>query len=141
MIDENPAPASDPKPHETSLAIWDVPSPIVVGRSAKVKVGVRCSAGCSLAGQPVQIDDAAQQHIGDGTLGPTVWPATTGLYWTELDAVAPAIEGIHAWTARFAAQHLDVPHLDASSSFTINTVKPPEHRVTVEVVQQDTKNP
>jgi hypothetical protein len=140
--DDSPAQsASNLKPHETSLAIWDVPSPLVMGRSSKMKVGVRCSSGCSLTGQRVQIHDAAQQQIGEGELGSAPWPGTTGLYWTEVDVVAPSIEGTHTWTARFATSNLDVPHLTASSTFTFMTVKPPEHRVTVEVVQQGTKNP
>jgi hypothetical protein len=133
--------APELKPHETSLAIWDVPSPLVVGRSSKLKVGVRCSSGCSLAGQKVQIHDATQQHIAEAAVGPTPWSGTAGLYWTELDVVAPDIEGTHTWTAEFVAANLDPPHLRASSNFTVNTVKPPDHRVTVEILQQDTKAP
>lgn len=140
MVDEPRinTPASDLKPHETSLAIWDVPSPLVLSRPSKLKVGVRCSSGCPLTGREVQIYDAAQHQIGKGKLGPAPWPGTAGLYWTELDVVAPALEGTHSWTARFADPDLDVPHLAASSDFTFITVKPPEHRVTIEVIQQDT---
>src|SRR5437762_2034510 len=139
--DDTPAPtASDLKPHETSLAIWDVPSPLVLGRSSKLKVGVRCSSGCPLTGQEVQIRDTDQNHIGEGKLGPTPWPGTAGLYWTEVDVVVPPIEGMHTWTARFAATNQETPHLGASSNFTVITVKPPEHRVIVEVLQQDTKS-
>jgi hypothetical protein len=139
--DETQTPTSDPQPHETSLAIWDVPSPLVLGRLSKMKVGVRCSSGCVLTSQKVQVLNGTQQLIGEGELGPAPWPGTTGLYWAEIDVLANAIEGTHMWTARFATPHLDVPHLVASSNFTISAVKPPEHRVTVEVVQQDTNNP
>ena len=103
-----------------------------------MKVGVRCSSGCALTGQEVHIHDTEQNHIGEGKLGPAPWSGTAGLYWTEVDVVAPPIEGMHTWTARFAAANPDTPHLGASSNFTVITVKPPEHRVTVEVLQQDT---
>src|SRR5439155_18343730 len=138
--DESPPNSSAVKPHETSLAIWDAPSPLVFGRSSKMKVGVRCSSGCALTGQQVQIQDAAQHPVGEGKLGPAPWPGTAGLYWTEVDVVVPPIEGMHTWTARFAATNQETPHLGASSNFTVITVKPPEHRVTVEVLQQDTKS-
>ena len=32
------------KPHTTSMAVWDVPSPIAFSGKFKIKVGVRCSA-------------------------------------------------------------------------------------------------
>ena len=38
-------------PHTTSMAVWGVPSPVVVSRSFNVKVGVKCSVACRLAGQ------------------------------------------------------------------------------------------
>src|SRR5262245_57425219 len=140
--DDSPAQAaSNLTPHETSLAIWDVPSPLVLGGSLRMKVGVRCSSGCSLTGQRIRIEDASEQQKGEGTLGLSPWPGTTGLYWAEVDVAAPPIEGTHTWTARFTAANLDAPHLTVSSTFTFMTVKPPEHRVTVEVVQQGTKNP
>src|SRR5438093_2536058 len=37
-------------PHASSMAVWDVPSPILVGHPFTVKVGVNCSARCNLAG-------------------------------------------------------------------------------------------
>ena len=38
------------RPHTTSMAVWDVPSPVVMNRSFKVKVGVKCSATCQPGG-------------------------------------------------------------------------------------------
>ena len=50
------------RPHTTSMAVWDVPSPVVMNRSFKVKVGVKCSSACSLAGHLIEVcDDGGTQ--------------------------------------------------------------------------------
>src|SRR5688572_10544152 len=41
-------------PHRTSVAIWDVPVPMI-GRSFSVRVGIKCSSECRLAGQLVEV--------------------------------------------------------------------------------------
>jgi hypothetical protein len=84
--------------HETSLAVWDVTSPVVAGRRTTLKVGVACSCGCNLTGVIVGIHNETGTKVGGGTLGPMPWPGTMALYWTELDLAAPATEGAHSWT-------------------------------------------
>src|SRR5258705_3914007 len=79
--------------HRTSLAVWDLPSPIVVGRRAKLKVGVSCPDGCNLSGTSVDVYNDTGQRIGTGSLGSTPWPATVALYWAELDIAPPEAEG------------------------------------------------
>ena len=51
-------------PHPTSIAVWGVPSPVVVDGRFAVQVGVKCAAGCALAGQPVVVRDEAGADIG-----------------------------------------------------------------------------
>ena len=34
------------KPHSTSIAVWDVPSPVAFHDKFEIKVGVKCSAEC-----------------------------------------------------------------------------------------------
>jgi len=41
-----PREAGEAEPHTTSVAVWDVPSPVVMNCRLKVKVGVTCSATC-----------------------------------------------------------------------------------------------
>jgi hypothetical protein len=123
-------------PHETSLAVWDIPSPLPLGGSAKVKVGLRCPAGCPLTGQKIEIRDAAQSRVAAAKLGDAPWPGTAGLYWAEADLVTPVAEGTHLWTAQFSPSDLEIPHLASSLAFSLLTVKPPEHRITIEVVQE-----
>ena len=128
-------------PHETSLAVWDIPSPLPLGGSAKIKVGVRCAVGCPLIGQQVEILDSAQNKVAVTKTGPAPLPATTGLYWAEADIVAPVTEGPHLWTAQFSPLDLEIPHSASSLTFSLITVRPPEHRVTVEVIEAQTTAP
>jgi len=124
--------------HEISLAVWDLPSPIVAGRRAKLKVGVSCPDGCNLSGTCVEVYNETGEHIGAGTLGSAPWPATAALYWTEVDLVAPEREGdvslnVHASPAS--------PHAEATSVVTFFVSRPLEHRVTLEVIDKDSGLP
>ena len=79
--------------HDTSLAVWGVPSPIVIDHPFRIQVGATCSAGCDLKGKEIEICDETGASIARGTLGETPWDGTRALYWTEVDLVAPAREG------------------------------------------------
>jgi hypothetical protein len=137
--DEEMTPAvSDARPHKTSLAVWDIPAPVTLGGSAKLKVGVRCVDGCQLTDQEIEIQDSAQNRIAATRLGAEPWPGTAGLYWAEADVSAPLSQGTHVWTARFSSSDLERAHSASSLAFSLITVKPPEHRVTIEVVQEKT---
>jgi hypothetical protein len=128
------------KPHATSMAVWDVPSPVVVNRPFKVKVGVKCSMTCQLAGQVIEICDEAGIRIGDSALGETPWAGTSALYAAEVELTAPATEGVALWSARFSAAS-GLPHEDASAAFSIRAARPPEHHVTVKVIDKETNAP
>ena len=128
-------------PHPTSMAVWDVPSPVIMNRSFRAKVGVKCSAACQLAGRVVQVFDEEGIQIGGSTLGETPWPGTSALYVAEVELTAPGTEGLALWSAMFAAAELGLPHDEASATFSFRTAKPPEHRVTVQVVEKETEAP
>ena len=139
--------------HPTSIAVWGVPSPVVVNRRFAATVGVKCPAGCSLGGRRVVIRNAAGADLGHGSLGESPAPGTRALYAAEVMLEAPAEEGVHAWTAAFKgtepdsrAPHDAVPvqdsgpgHANATATFSFRTTAPPEHRVTVTVVDRDTE--
>jgi hypothetical protein len=119
--------------HEISLAVWDLSSPVVVGRQPRLKIGVSCTSGCNLSGTPVEVYIDAGERVGTGTLGSAPWPATAALYWVELDLVAPEREGdlsldIHATPT--------LPHADATSVVGFVVSRPPEHRVTLHVIDK-----
>jgi hypothetical protein len=130
-------------PHTTSVAVWDIPSPVVVNRSFNLKAGVKCSAACALAGQSIEVCDQAGDHVGEGRLGETTWPGTTALYVAEVELAAPGAEGMHSWSARFAATDSDsgLPHAETTATFSFRTARQPEYTVTVRVTARETQTP
>jgi len=129
------------RPHATSLAVWAVPSPVVMGERFTVKVGAKSSAACELKGKDIVVSDQSGAVIARGSLGETPWPGTSALYWTEMELPAPAREGMFWCAVNFAATELEAPHDGSSSQFSVAIVKPPEHRLTVKVLEKDSKAP
>ena len=127
--------------HDTSLAVWGVPSPIVMGHPFRIQVGATCSAGCDLKGKEIEICDETGASIARGTLGETPLDGTRALYWTEVDLVAPTREGSTSRSVRFAPTELRLPHGGASARFGFETVKPPQYSVAVKVVEKDVGTP
>jgi hypothetical protein len=128
------------RPHETSLAVWSIPSPVVTGLLFAIKVGAKSSSGCDLTGMPISVCDAAGTVVASGVLGNTPWPGTSALYWTELTLTAPAEAGMFAWSIAFAPE-LALAHHGSSTRFSVAIVDPPEHRLVVKVVEQDMTTP
>lgn len=129
------------RPHRTSMAVWDIPLPVTIGSLFKIKVGVKCSATCQLTDQPIEVHDETGTRIGTRRLGETPWPQTSGLYWAEVEVTAPSAEGVYSRIVNFSPPELELPHEGASSKFSFRTARPPEHTVTVEVVDKDSKAP
>jgi hypothetical protein len=129
------------KAHATSLAVWDYPSPVVIGEVFKVKVGAKCTASCELLGKEVEIHDKTLTKVGSGTLGETPWPGTTALYWTSINLQAPTEEGCFSWSLRFSANEISLPHDGASASFGFITTKHPKYDVAVTIVEKNSKDP
>ena len=128
------------KPHHaTSMAVWDVPLAIAVGDRFKLKVGVKCSADCKLTRKQIEIYDHEGGIVTTEKLGDPPWPGTGNLYWAEVELEAPGTEGYYTWEARFPEPDLDPPHEEAAHTFDFRSVLPPEHVVTVEVIDKDTK--
>ena len=142
LHEESSAPFSfTVKSHTTSMAIWDVPSPIAVGAKFRLKVGVKCSAECSLHTKKIEIYNGEGTGVATGTLGAAPWPGTNALYWAEVELEAPSAEACYTWTVSFPKPDLGLPHEGSAGTFTFATTKPPEHRVTVEVIDKDKKTP
>jgi hypothetical protein len=129
------------RPHETSLAVWAIPSPVVTKRPFAIKVGAKSAASRDLTGMPIAVRDGAGAVLASGVLGDTPWPGTSSLYWTELTLMAPPKAGMFSWSVEFAAAGLALPHQGSSSRFSIAIVDPPEHRLTIKVVEQETATP
>lgn len=129
------------RPHETSVAVWDLPSPVVIGEGFSAKIGVRCSAECRLTGKRFEVCNEAGTRVGEGSLGEEPWPGTQALYWAEVLLDAPVSEGSFTWSAGLVAADLGSSHRKASAVVSFCTVGPPEHTVAVEVVRDDTGDP
>lgn len=96
--------ADEPRPaHPTSVAVWGVPSPVAAASPFTATVGVKCSAGCSLAGRPVVVRDDSGRDLGRATLGAEPAAGTHALYAAAVSLTAPSEPGVHAWTAAFPA--------------------------------------
>jgi hypothetical protein len=125
----------------TSLAVWDIPSPVVMGSRFAIKVGAKSAADCELKDTSIEVCDASGAVVARGQLGDTPWSGTTALYWTVVELTAPEAEGLNAWSIRFAAAELELPHDGSAAEFRVAVVRPPEHRLTVKVVEKDSKAP
>ena len=128
-------------PHTPSMVVWDAPSPVVIARPFLVKVGVRCSAGCRLAGRTVEVLDEGGAIVGTGTLGLAPWTGTDALYWAAISVRGPISAGPGFWTARAPAASSDPRHGAAAAAFGFRADRTPEHRVTITVTQRDTGTP
>jgi hypothetical protein len=123
-------------PHQTSVAVWGVTSPVEAGGRLAVTVGVKSAGGCELKRAAVEIIDEVGTSIGRGRLGDTPWPGT-GLYWAEIGVTAPERTGTHAWRAAFPAQEARLAHHASSAAFGFAVVPPAEHRLTVRVTEAE----
>ena len=91
-------------PHGTSLAVWDIPSPIVKGERFTIKVGAKSAANAELNGLEIAVFDNSDKVAARGRLRDTTWPGTSALYWDEVELTAPTEEGLRKWSVRFAAE-------------------------------------
>jgi hypothetical protein len=128
-------------PHATSLAVWSIPSPVVMGERFEIEVGAKSSAGIALTAGNVEVRDESGVVVARGCLGETPYPGTTALHWTSIELAAPAREGMCAWSVGFEPKEPDLPHEGASTAFSVSVVRPPEHRLTIKVIEKDTSAP
>jgi hypothetical protein len=133
--------SSQTRPHQTSLAVWALPSPVRMADRFTITVGAKSSGACALGGANIEIRDETGAPVGKGILSDTPWPGTDALYWTEIALAGPSREGIQCWSVAFAATDLELPHLGSSAEFGFTAVKPPEHRVAVVVTESDVATP
>ena len=124
-------------PHKTSLAVWNVRSPVIAESAVMVRVGMRCSAACRLTGRAIEVVDDSGTTVARATLGETPWMDTDALYWTDLEFRAPASQGVATYRAVTIAG-ADPCHEPSTAGFSFRTTGHPEHKVTINVVDKDT---
>jgi hypothetical protein len=127
-------------PHEASVNVWGLPSAIAAGERFRFKVGVKCSAGCKLAGRKLSIFDYEGAQVAEAQLVDDVWPGTGALYFAEVEALAPLQIGDFEWRVETPGSD-EVPHAAGSCSFAVKIVIPPDHEVTVEAFDSEQQTP
>jgi hypothetical protein len=118
--------------HAANVNVWGVPTAIAVGESFSVKVGIKCSAGCKLAGRRVAVFDHEGAQTAAGHLRDDAWPDTSALYFVELQAEAPRETGDYRWRVEAPESESGVPHATGSSTFAVKVVAAADHVITVE---------
>jgi hypothetical protein len=128
-------------PIGASVAVWDVPSPVTIGQTFKLKAGVKSAQACVLKDSVVEVLDETGEVKGAGTIGDSPWLGTNALYWTEIEVTAPFNDGPACWRARFVGGEWILPHEPSQFEFTFAAVRQGDHKLTVTVVDKDTGAP
>ncbi|MBX9828651.1 MAG: hypothetical protein K2Y27_27130 [Xanthobacteraceae bacterium] len=118
-----------------SLAVWDVPMPVVAGEKFVITVGAKSLSGRALAGELVEVSDAKGAAVASATLGDTPLPGTEALYWTVLEVPAPRDRETADYTARLEPASLDA----VPTRFSVAVAARPAYTLTVTVTERDTK--
>ncbi len=129
------------RPHATRVSLWGLPPAIRAGDRVSFKVGVKCSAGCTLAGRPVSVVDGDGRQVAAGTLGEDHWPGTAALHFAELTMNAPDAPGQHSWQVRIPASDAEPPHQAGEVGLVLNVVGAPDCEVTVEAIDREENTP
>lgn len=129
------------EPHPTSIAVWDVSSPIVFDTTFRFTAGVKCSAGCNLAGKVIEVFDHEDNKVAVAPLGEELYSSAIDLFWVEIELKAPSQEGCYTWKVKFSEADLEIPHDDSTFNFVFSTTKAPDCELTVEVIMAGTALP
>jgi hypothetical protein len=108
-----------------SLAVWDVPMPVVAGESFSIKIGAK-----SAAGRRVEVRDGKGAVLASGTLGETPLAGTEALCWTALELPAPEQAGVARYSVHCGG---------AETWFSVAATAKPDCRLTVQVTERDAK--
>jgi hypothetical protein len=116
---------------------------VIAGQRFTLKAGASSTAGAVLAGQRVEIRDAAGEVRGRASLGSQPWQGTTALLWAEVDVAAPGVSvpsagGIANWTANLLTEGIALAHDASASSFTLMVSAEPKHRIEITVIDKAT---
>lgn len=129
------------KPHSMRVISWDAPSAIECGEKFSVKIGVKCSSECRPDHWMLEVNDHEGNKLASTTLSDEAWPDTTGLYYAEVELIAPDSEGLYRWEARISTTDLDIPHGECVAGFNVRVVATPECIVTVEAIDLESQTP
>jgi hypothetical protein len=118
-----------------SLAVWDVPMPVVAGEKFAIKVGAKSSSSGPPAGARVEVRDASGAVAASGALGDTPLPGTEALCWTSLEVSAPHDRDVADYTVRLEPASLDA----VPTRFSVAVAAKTAYTLSVTVTERDTK--
>jgi hypothetical protein len=127
--------------HAASVNVWGLPPAIAAGERFSFKVGIKCSAGCKLTGRQLSVFDHEGAQVAAACLHDEVWPGTSALYFAEVEANAPLAAGDYRWQVATPAWDCGVPHAAGAFVLAVKIVDPPDHEVTVEAFDRETRTP
>ena len=122
------------KENTISLAVWDVPMPVVAGEKFPIKIGAKSATGRALAGGRVEVSDVKGAMVASGALADAPLDGTEALYWTALEMPAPARQELAEYAVRFVGDQGEA----MASRFSVVAAAKPEHRLSVKVTEQRT---
>lgn len=128
-------------PHAASVNVWGLPPAIAAGERLSFKVGIKCSAGCQLAGRALRVLDHDGAEVAAASLCEDVWPGTSALYFAEVEAQAPRTPGDYQWRIETPGSDAGAPHAAGARTFAVTVVAPPDHEVTVEAFDGEKQTP
>jgi hypothetical protein len=70
-----------------------------------------------------------------------IWPGTDAVYFIEMEVQAPLAPGEYQWQVKTPEWNSGAPHAAGSFAFAIKVLSPPNHQVTVEAFDSETKSP
>lgn len=120
-----------------SLAVWDVPMPVIAGEMFTIKVGAKSGSARALAGRCVEVSDSTGTVVASGTLGAAPLPGTEALYWCALDMPAPATQEVTEYAVRLVPDRGEPADGAVPSRFSVVAAAKPEHTLSVKITEQD----
>ena len=108
----------------TSLAVWDIPMPVIAGEKFAIKAGAKGASG------RVEVIGPDGAVVASAMLGQTPWPGTEALHWVALDLPAPSVAKAVNYAVRCGG---------AETWFSVVAAPKPDRTMTVQVTEQDSK--
>jgi hypothetical protein len=121
-----------------SLAVWDVPMPVVAGETFSIKIGAKSASGRALAGHRIEVSDSSGAVVATRLLGEAPWPETEALYWTAIDMPAPTQQKLAEYAVRMMPNPGETTHHGVATRFSVTVTAKPEHKLSVKVTEQAT---
>jgi hypothetical protein len=126
----------DFRPHALSLAVWDLPSPVISGETIFVKVGAKCGNDCPLEGYPLRLCDEKGVSLASVTLGSEPWEGSQALYWAPASFKAPKETGTYTYHVHTDASK---DHGAARGEFSFYVAQKPGCTVSIVVKDKESE--